>query len=133
MVSLKTPWASLGTFQGIEAGCGGPVSASLRPIYAARGHPRIEVTYPLFAREKRVDVAIALLKDPTPLIEAYAAFPFTIPRGRFRYSLTSVAGTVGDAHATRRGAEFVTPLQTIFTRRPGTRSLPPAAGVLPPV
>jgi len=71
--------------QRIEAGRGGPLSGSLCAVFATRGHPRIEVTYTLFADEKRLDVAVALLKDPTPLLETYVAFPFHMPRGRFRY------------------------------------------------
>jgi alpha-mannosidase len=226
-------------FQGIEAVPGGPLSQSLRAVFAAHGHPRIEVTYTLFAREKRLDVAIALLKDPTPLLEAYAAFPFDLPQGRFRYegplcvvdpardllpgafadrvtvqnwvaisdgahsilwsshdapvaslaqlwpgrispahsavvradlvhpcqrpkelcggaiysllaannfgtnvavsqagalcfrySLTSLAGAVTDGAAARWGSEVLTPLSTIFTKHPGSRPLPPVAGVL---
>ncbi len=225
--------------QCIEAGRGGPLSGSLRAVFATRGHPRIEVTYTLFAREKRLDLTIALLKDPTPLLEAYAAFPFAMPQGRFRYegplcvvdpardllpgayadranvqnwvavadpshtilwsshdapvtsvarlwpgrispahsavvradlvhprqtpedlhggaiysllaannfgtnvavsqsgalrfrySLTSRAGAIGDGEATRLGSEFVTPMQPIFTKHPGSRTLPPAAGIL---
>jgi hypothetical protein len=63
----------------------GPLTAAARVVFAGHGHPRIEVTYTLCAREKRVDVAIALLKDPEPLLEAYVAFPFRLPAGRFRY------------------------------------------------
>jgi len=225
--------------QRIETARGGPLSGSLRAVFATRGHPRIEVTYTLFAREKRLDVAISLLKDPTPLLEVYAAFPFDMPRGRFRYegplcvvdpgrglmpgayadrmnvqnwvavsdgarsilwsshdtpvvslarlwpgrispahsavvradlvhprqtpddlrggaiysllaannfgtnlavsqcgvlrfrySVTSLAGTVGDAAASRQGSEFLTALQTLFTKHPGHRPLPPSAGFL---
>ncbi len=225
--------------QRVEPGRGGPLSGSLRAVFATRGHPRVEVTYTLFAREKRLDVAIALLKDPTPLLEVYAAFPFDMQRGRFRYecplcvvdpcrdlmpgayadranvqnwvavsdgarsilwssqdapvaslarfwpgrispahsavvradlvhpcqtpedlrggaiysllaannfgtnlavsqsgalrfrySLTSMAGEVSDGGAARQGGEFLTPLQTLFTKHPGPRPLPPCAGVL---
>lgn len=225
--------------QRIEAGRGGPLSGSLCAVFATRGHPRIEVTYTLFAQEKRLDVTIALLKDPTPLLEVYAAFPFNLSQGRFRcegplcvldpardllpgafadrtnvqnwvtvsdgartilwsshdapvvslarlwpgrispahsaviradlvhprqaaeelrggaiysllaannfgtnlvvsqcgalrfrYSLTSMAAVVSDGVAARTGAEFLTPLQTLFTKHPGPRPLPPSAGVL---
>lgn len=229
----------LPVFQGLQTAPGGPLSKSLRAVFAAPGLPRIEVTYTLFAREKRVDVAIALLKDPTPLLEAYAAFPFHMPRGRFRYegplcvidpardllpgayadratvqnwvavsdgvrsilwsshdapvaslarlwpgrispahsavvradlvhprqtpddlrggtiysllaannfgtnlavsqsgamcfrySLTSLDGAIGDGEAARRGCEFLTPMQTLFTKHPGSRTLSPMAGAL---
>jgi hypothetical protein len=203
------------------------------------GHPRIEVTYTLHAAEKRLDVAVAVLKSPTPLLESFVAFPFNAPKGRwryegplsvidpavdlmpgayadrltvqnwlalsdgehsvlwsshdapvvslarlwpgrvspahsavvrrdiehprptaadlvggglyslltannfgtnfavsqsgallFRYSLTTASGAVGDAEAARQGQELLTPLQTIFTKHPGPRPLPPSGSFL---
>ena len=69
----------------ISIGENGPLSASLRIVCAAPGHPRIEQTYALHTGEKRIDVAVHLLKDSTPLLEAYLAFPFNLSAGRFRY------------------------------------------------
>lgn len=240
-VLVRDPYGApeLPALQLIQAAPGGPLLRSLRAVFSTRGHPRVEVTYTLFAREKRLDVAIALLKDPTPLLETYAAFPLHMPQGRFRcegplcvvdpgcdlmpgayadrmsvqnwvtvsggarsilwsshdapvvslarlwpgrispahsaliradlvhprqtpedlrggviysllaannfgtnlavsqcgalrfrYSLTSLAGMAVDGAASRTGAEFLTPLQTIFTKYPGPRPLPPSAGVL---
>ena len=67
------------------AGHAAPLSASLRVISAAQGYPRCETTYTLYAGEKRLDMAVHLLKDPSPLLEAYLCFPFNLPNGRFRY------------------------------------------------
>ncbi len=63
----------------------GPLSASLCVRLSAPGHPCIEQTYRLPSGEKRLDIAIHLLKDPTPLLETFLAFPFLLPEGRFRY------------------------------------------------
>ena len=76
---------SLAAFQAVYQGDAGPQSASLRIVFAGKGHPHIEQTLRLFADEKRIEVAVHLLKDPTPLLEAYLAFPFNVPEGAFRY------------------------------------------------
>lgn len=70
---------------GVRSAENGPVRASLRVAHRAWGHPCVETTYTLHTDEKRIDVAVGLLKDPTPLLEAYLAFPFRLPEGRFRY------------------------------------------------
>ena len=69
----------------IEPGESGPFSSSVRAIHSVLGSPRVEVTYTLCHCEKRLDVAVHVLKDPTPLLETFVAFPFELPRGRFRY------------------------------------------------
>lgn len=76
---------AIATVQSVHSGSDGPFTATLCATFSAPGHPRIEVTYTLYAGEKRLDVAVALLKDPTPLLETYAAFPFHVPDGRLRY------------------------------------------------
>ena len=76
---------TLSSCTGIEQGAGGALSACLRVRLSARGHPGIEQTFTLYSREKRLDIAVGLLKDPTPLLEAYLALPFNMPGGRFRY------------------------------------------------
>ncbi|MCF7854647.1 MAG: hypothetical protein K9N51_07615, partial [Candidatus Pacebacteria bacterium] len=80
-IVVRTPRGADETcmFKGIESVAAGPLAATLRAVFAACGHPRIEVTYTLHAREKRVDVAIGMVKDPTPLLETYAVFPFALP------------------------------------------------------
>jgi len=69
----------------VEAAERGPFSSSLRAIHSVMGHPRVEVTYTLCHCEKRLDVAVHVLKDPTPLLETFVAFPFELPGGSFRY------------------------------------------------
>lgn len=68
----------------IEKGRSGALTGSVGASFSAPGHPRIEVTYTLYAREKRLEVDVMLLKDPTPLLEIFVAFPFNLPGGRFR-------------------------------------------------
>lgn len=59
--------------------------SSLRIHATAPGYPQIEIDYLLPAGEKYLEVAVRLLQDPTPLQEAYLAFPFHLADGRFRY------------------------------------------------
>jgi hypothetical protein len=56
---------------------------ALRSRFAIHGHPRVELTLALWADEPAIDVSLALLKDPTPLLQASLAFPFALPEGRF--------------------------------------------------
>ncbi len=98
------------TCEGVHAGERGALSASLHVRLAAPGHLRIEQTITLYAREKRVDVAVALVKDPTPLLEVYLAFPFHLPAGRFRYEgplsiLDPAADLLPGAYADRLGVQ----------------------------
>ncbi|OPZ83112.1 MAG: hypothetical protein BWY76_02434 [bacterium ADurb.Bin429] len=76
---------AVATYRGIVCDQSGPFVASLRVQLTAPGHPCIEQTYTLYSGEKRLDIAVHLLKDPTPLLEAYLAFPFHLPGGGFRY------------------------------------------------
>ncbi len=69
----------------LRAGPDGPVASSLRAAFTVKGHPHVEVTYTLNAAEKRLELAVAMLQDPTPLLETYVSFPFLLPQGRFRY------------------------------------------------
>jgi hypothetical protein len=57
----------------------GAFSGSLRAVLSAPGHPRMEITYGLRAEGRRVHIALAVLKDPQPLLEAFMAFPFALP------------------------------------------------------
>ncbi len=72
------------TCEYIRLEASGPVSASLTVLAACHGCPRAEITYMLYADEPRLDVSVKLLKDPTPLLETYLAFPFHLPGGAFR-------------------------------------------------
>lgn len=86
----------------VEAVSTGPLTTSLRALFSVKGTPHIEVTYTLPANEKRLDTAIALLKGPTPLLETYAAFPFLLPQGRYRYEVP--LGTVAPERDLMPGA-----------------------------
>ena len=56
----------------------------LRISRSAAGHPAIEQTVTLHAGVKRIEFAVRILKDPTPLLTATVSFPFAVPDGRFR-------------------------------------------------
>jgi hypothetical protein len=68
---------------GVETAWSGPLGATLRSRFAVHGYPQVELTLTLWNDEPRLDVALALLKDPTPLLHASLAFPFALPAGRF--------------------------------------------------
>ena len=70
--------------RGVSPGERGPLCASMRIARTAEGHPAIEQTVTLHAGIKRIDFAVRILKDPTPLLTAALSFPFAVPDGRFR-------------------------------------------------
>jgi len=85
---IRDPFGGMITSSTIDvsAGLHGPLEASLNvSLDVPVGHPCVEQTYTLHANEKRLDVAVNMLKDPTPLLEVYMAFPFNVPAGKFRY------------------------------------------------
>jgi hypothetical protein len=63
----------------------GPLCAALRAVYSAPGHPRLELTVMLRADDCQVEITLGMLKDPTPLLETFLAFPFRLPAGAFRH------------------------------------------------
>ena len=52
---------------------------------SAPGHPQIRMAVDLQTGVRRVGLALRVLKDPTPLLDATLAFPFAMPEPRFRY------------------------------------------------
>ena len=83
-------WARTGEEEGprnvhVRAGQRGPVCASLLVSSEGAGCPRITQEVVLYEHVKRVDFANRVLKDFTPLMEVYFAFPFDIDRPQFRY------------------------------------------------
>lgn len=62
-----------------------PVSSSLAWIASAYGHPHVRYTVTLYAGIKRIDFAVRILKDPTPLLDVHLAFPFALHKPCFRY------------------------------------------------
>jgi alpha-mannosidase len=69
----------------VGRGAGGPAGASLDLVCDAPGHPRIIQTFRLDQGRKQVELALNVLKDATPLLDAHLAFPFDLPQPRFRY------------------------------------------------
>ncbi len=62
-----------------------PVSESLVIKTSAKGCPQVVQEIVLYNDIKRIDIANRLLKDSTPLLETYFAFPFALESPRFRY------------------------------------------------
>lgn len=83
-------WAKTGEEEGprnvtLHAGQRGLVYASLLVSSEGAGCPRITQEVVLYEHMKRVDFANRVLKDFTPLMELYFAFPFDIEHPQFRY------------------------------------------------
>lgn len=92
----------------IRRGESGPVCASLIVTGDAPGCPQRTQEITLCDSIKRIDFANRLLRDATPLLELYFAFPFAIARPRFRYEASNAViepihdqlpGTNTDAYA----------------------------------
>ena len=69
----------------ITGGQLGPVYGSLIVRGNGAGCPMRVQEVVLYDRIKRIDVANRLLKDSTPLLEIYFAFPFKVENPRFRF------------------------------------------------
>ncbi|MDH7601255.1 MAG: glycoside hydrolase family 38 C-terminal domain-containing protein [Armatimonadota bacterium] len=62
-----------------------PVSESAVIRTCADGCPQIVQEITLYHHVKRIDIANRLLKDSTPMLETYFAFPFALKNPRFTY------------------------------------------------
>ncbi|MCS7221977.1 MAG: glycoside hydrolase family 38 C-terminal domain-containing protein [Anaerolineae bacterium] len=100
---MATPVRSI-----VYRGESGPVCASLIVKGDAPGCPQRMQEIILYDSVKRIDFANRLLRDATPLLELYFAFPFAITRPRFRYEASNAViepirdqlpGTNTDAYA----------------------------------
>lgn len=81
----------------VEKKPGEPVHNSIEIAGSAHGHPAIKQTLTLYAGIKQIYISIRVLKDPTPLLDAYLAFPFKIDNPRFRYEgVLSVMSPIED-------------------------------------
>ena len=83
-------WVQSGDVQGpasveISQGCHGPVYTSVIVRARGAGCPQITQEITIYDRVKRVDFSNRLLKDSTPLLETYFAFPFNIDDPDFRF------------------------------------------------
>ena len=69
----------------LQKGQGGPVCGGLLIYSAADGCPQVVQEITLYDKIKRIDFANRILKDSTPLLEIYFAFPFRIENPGFRF------------------------------------------------
>lgn len=96
IVRLPDGSEQLASCQKISLAWSGVTGAAVRAVYSAAGHPVIEQTVTLMADVKRIDWAVHVLKDPTPLLETIIAFPFKLPDGCFRIEEPLVVRGVGE-------------------------------------
>ena len=69
----------------IRKGQSGPVYRSLVVSSQGAGCPQITQEIILYDKIKRIDFANRILKDSTPLLEIYFAFPFKMDNPKFRF------------------------------------------------
>ncbi|MBN1342324.1 MAG: hypothetical protein JXQ73_06570 [Phycisphaerae bacterium] len=72
----------------VRPGRRGPVLASLLVTSAGPGCPQITQEIILYDALDRIDLANRVLKDATPLLEVYFAFPFKVDKPAFRFEGT---------------------------------------------
>jgi hypothetical protein len=87
-------WVQTGKVDGpknvsVRKGRSGPVYASMVVTNEAPGCPRVRQEIVLYDRLKRIDFVNRVLKDSTPLLEIYFAFPFAIDSPRFCFEGTN--------------------------------------------
>jgi len=73
----------------IRKGGSGPVYGSLAVSSEAPGCPQLTQEVILYDRIKRIDFANRVLKDSTPAMEVYFAFPFKVNNPGFRFEGTN--------------------------------------------
>ena len=69
----------------IRRGQSGPIYGSLIVSGQGAGCPQLTQEIILYDRIKRIDLANRVLKDSTPMMEAYFAFPFKMDNPNFRF------------------------------------------------
>jgi hypothetical protein len=69
----------------IRKGQNGPVSASLVITTSGAGCPQLTQEIILYDKIKRIDFSNRVLKDMTPIMEVYFAFPFRMDNPDFRF------------------------------------------------
>jgi hypothetical protein len=83
-------WVQTGKQEGpgvaaIQIGQKGPVCGSLVTRTSGPGCPQITQEVVLYNDVKRIDLCNRVLKDSTPLLEVYFAFPFRVDGPKFRF------------------------------------------------
>ncbi len=87
-------WVQTGKQEGpsaatIRVGQNGPVCASLISQSSGAGCPQIIQEVVLYEGIKRIDLFNRVLKDSTPQLEVYFAFPFKVDEPKFRFEGTN--------------------------------------------
>lgn len=87
-------WVQTGKQEGpsaatIRVGQNGPVCASLISQSFGAGCPQIVQEVVLYEGIKRIDLFNRVLKDSTPQLEVYFAFPFKVDEPKFRFEGTN--------------------------------------------
>ncbi|HCU36981.1 MAG TPA: hypothetical protein DGT21_16500 [Armatimonadetes bacterium] len=86
-IVLRTPESMLDWDRTLirRAGADGAVYSTIELATSAPGHPHIVTAFSLHRGLKRLDMALRILKDPTPLLDVHLAFPFLLADPAFRY------------------------------------------------
>jgi alpha-mannosidase len=66
----------------------GPVYTTIRLKGEVSGCPRWTEEVTLYNALKRIDINVRMLRDSTPMLELYVAFPFQVETPRFRFEAT---------------------------------------------
>jgi hypothetical protein len=66
----------------------GDIVSSISTAWSTFGHPAVQQKLLLYKGVKRIDLAVRILKDSTPLLDAHLAFPFAMEKPEFRYEGT---------------------------------------------
>ncbi|RLF04035.1 MAG: hypothetical protein DRK00_07595 [Thermoprotei archaeon] len=77
----------------VEKGVKGPVMRSIVVRGRAPGCPSVVQEVILYDRIKRIDIRNRVIRDSTPLLEIYFAFPFNVSSPRFKYEGPNVVVT----------------------------------------
>lgn len=72
----------------VQPAINGSVITSITSTASAPGCPQVIQEVTLYDKIKRIDLANRVLKDSSPLMEVYFAFPFAIDNPQFRYEGT---------------------------------------------
>jgi alpha-mannosidase len=103
-------------------GVSGPLFASLVIKSSGPGCPQVTQEIVLYDSVKRIDFNNRILRDTTPLLEVYFAFPFAIPQPHFRYEasraviepiLDQLPGTNTDAYAVQHWVSVSNPEKAV--------------------
>jgi len=86
--SSETAEEEFGRITGVSVSEVGPVYATLRLKGEASCCPRITEEIVLYDGLKRVDFNARVLRDSTPMLEVYFAFPFQVESPQFRFEAT---------------------------------------------